>query len=119
MAGFLGYQYVNDMCSSLFVDSCTYRFASDYLHHFLGSRKLSSLDGLFSRTYNIPCRFHGLSATQGQSRCGLEHFGLGVYCWCRNLSIFLSRSPTIGGLWNLCSLHSTRIRQSYDPNYTF
>ena len=53
LVGFTGDQYVGNLCCALFAYTGSTCLASDYFHHFLGSRKLSLMDGLFSRTHNF------------------------------------------------------------------
>ena len=107
------------MCRALPVDTGTPCLASDHIHHFLGARELSSLDGFPSRSHYLTCSLYGLPPTQGQSRCGSQYGGIGLHCGGRHLSILLPRSPTIGWLWYLRSLYTTRIRQFSQSHYNF
>lgn len=111
MVRLFGDQHVDDLCRALFVDARTHCPAPDHIHHLLGARELSSMDGFPSRAHYLTCRFHGLSPTQGQSRRDSQCGGFGLYRGGCHLPVFFSRSPTIGRLRSLPCLHSTRIRQ--------
>ena len=119
MAGFIGHQYVGDMRSALLVDACASCFVTDYFNHFLGARKLSSLDGLFSRAHNFPCRIHGMSPTQRQGRGASKHLRVVLHRGGRHLSIFFSCRSTFGRLWSLPRLYATRFRQFSQSHYYF
>ena len=119
MVRLFGHKHVYDMCRALSFDACSHCLPAHHLHHVLGARKLSSLDGIFGSTHNVSCSLYGLSPTQGQSRCVSEHPRDVLHRRGRNLSIFFSCRSTFGRLRILPCLHATRLRQFSQSHYDF